>query len=239
MPPAARQARQSTRQSHRLAGRRQLRPALPEKAPFHIAERLDPGTPTTYTATVMFTDLRRFMRLAETFQRDPSGLLDILNAHLTCVVRAITICGGNVEKFMGDGVFATFGACGPQPDHSYRAMAAAIGLVGATEALNRRRAADWGFRLGVGVGIAVGPVVVGRVGSEQRWEVGVIGDAVNVAARLVRAAAAGEVLMTGEVYREVADKLQSELTSESAVKGRAGSLEIYRMALLGGRGALT
>jgi adenylate cyclase len=200
--------------------------------------RFEPKVPVTCTATVMFTDLRGFMRLAEKFEHDPSGLLNILNAHLSCVVRAITICGGFVEKFMGDGVFATFGAGRPQPDHAYRAMAAAIGLVGANEALNRRHAADWGFRLGVGVGIAAGAVVVGRVGSEHRSETGVIGDAVNVAARLVRAAAAGEVLMTGVVYRDVADKLQSELTSQSAVKGRSGSLEIYRMALLGGRGAL-
>jgi len=186
----------------------------------------------------MFTDLRGFMRLAERFQQNPTGLLDVLNAHLDYVVRAITICGGFVEKFMGDGVFATFGVDRAQPDHAYRAMAAAIGLVGANEALNRRRAAEWGFRLGVGVGIAVGPVVVGRVGSEHRWEIGVVGDAVNVAARLVREAAPGEVMMTGEVYRNVADKLQSELTSQCAVKGRSGTLEIYRMALLGGRGAL-
>jgi adenylate cyclase len=198
-----------------------------------------PMAPVVSHATAMFTDLRGFMQLAERFQHDPAGLLDVLNSHLTRVVRAITICGGVVEKFMGDGVFATFGARDDQPDRAYRAMAAAIGLVGANEALNRKCAADWGFRLGVGVGIGSGPVVVGRLGSPDRWEVGVLGDAVNVAARLVRLAGPGEVLMTGEVYREVKDKLQSELTSRSAVKGRSGSLEIYRMALLGGRGALS
>jgi adenylate cyclase len=189
-------------------------------------------------ATALFTDLRGFMQLAERFESDPAGLVGVLNAHLKRVIRAVTICGGVVEKFMGDGVFATFGVRGDQPDHTDRAMAAAIGLIGANEALNRKCASDWGFRLGVGVGIASGSVVVGHLGSDERWEVGVLGDAVNVAARLVSLAAAGEVLMTGEVYRAVAHMLQSELTSQSTVKGRTGRLEIYRMSLLGGRGAL-
>jgi adenylate cyclase len=118
-------------------------------------------------------------------------------------------------------------------------MAAAIGLVGANEALNRRLAGDWGFRLDVGVGIASGPVVIGAVGSVHRSELGVLGDAVNVAARLVMHAGAGEVLMTGTVFRAVAGMLQSELTTQSSVRGRSGSLEIYRMALLGGRAELT
>ena len=131
---------------------------------------------------------------------------------------------------------ATFGASGEQADHVDRAMAAAIGLVGANEALNRRCASDWGFRLEVGVGIASGPVVIGAVGSAERSELGVLGDAVNVAARLVTNAGPGEVLMTGTVYRAVATMLQSELTNQSAVRGRSGSLEIYRMALIGGRG---
>ena len=143
-----------------------------------------------------------------------------------------------VEKFVGDGVMATFGASGPQSDHVDRAMAAAIGLIGANEALNRRCAGDWGFRLDVGVGIASGPVVIGSVGSSDRSELGVLGDAVNVAARLVMHAGPGEVLMTGAVYDAVARMLQSELTSQSTVRGRSGRLEIYRMSLLGGRGEL-
>ena len=194
--------------------------------------------PVLCTASILFTDLRGFTRLTERFAHDPAGLLEVLNAHLKKVLRSIAICGGVVEKFVGDGVMATFGASGHQPDHVDRAMAAAIGLIGANEALNRRCAADWGFRLEVGVGIASGPVVVGAVGSADRSELGVLGDAVNVAARLVTQAGPGEVLMTGTVYRAMEDMLQSELTTQSAVRGRSGRLEIYRMSLLGGRGDL-
>jgi adenylate cyclase len=194
--------------------------------------------PVLCTASILFTDLRGFTRMTERFAHDPAGLLDVLNAHLKKVLRSISICGGVVEKFVGDGVMATFGGNGHQPDHVDRAMAAAIGLIGANEALNRRYAAEWGFRLEVGVGIASGPVVIGAVGSAERSELGVLGDAVNVAARLVTNAGPGEVLMTGTVYRAVATMLQSELTNQSAVRGRSGSLEIYRMALIGGRGEL-
>jgi adenylate cyclase len=196
-------------------------------------------TPVIWDATVLFTDLRGFTRLTERFAHDPKGLLDVLNAHLKRVIRSIAICGGVVEKFVGDGVMSTFGASSHQPDHVNRAMAAAIGIVGANEALNRRSAGDWGFRLDVGVGIASGPVVIGAVGSAARSELGVLGDAVNVAARLVMDAGPGEVMMTGTVYRAVAGMLQSELTTRSSVRGRSGSLEIYRMSMLGGRGELT
>jgi adenylate cyclase len=194
--------------------------------------------PVFGTASVLFTDIRGFTRLTERFAHDPAGLLEVLNAHLKRVLRSIAICGGVVEKFVGDGVMATFGASGHQADHVDRAMAAAIGLIGANEALNRRLAADWGFRLEVGVGIASGPVVIGAVGSGDRSELGILGDAVNVAARLVTHAGPGEVLMTGTVYRAVAGMLQSELTNQSAVRGRSGRLEIYRMSLLGGRSDL-
>jgi adenylate cyclase len=195
--------------------------------------------PVVWNATILFTDLRGFTGLTERFANDPAGLLSVLNAHLRRVLRSIAICGGVVEKFVGDGVMATFGADGEQSDHVDRAMAAAIGLVGANEALNRRHAGEWGFRLEVGVGIASGPVVIGAVGSADRSELGVLGDSVNVAARLVMHAGPGQVLMTGQVYRAVSAMLQSELTTQSAVRGRAGTLEIYRMSLLGGRGDLT
>jgi adenylate cyclase len=203
-----------------------------------LMARPDIPAPVVWDATILFTDLRGFTGLTERFADDPAGLLSVLNAHLKRVLRSIAICGGVVEKFVGDGVMATFGANGEQRDHVDRAMAAAIGLVGANEALNRRHAGEWGFRLEVGVGIASGPVVIGAVGSADRSELGVLGDSVNVAARLVMRAGPGQVLMTGQVYRAVSAMLQSELTSQSAVRGRAGSLEIYSMSLLGGRGDL-
>jgi class 3 adenylate cyclase len=198
----------------------------------------DVPMPVVWDATILFTDLRGFTRLTEHFAHDPAGLLDVLNAHLKRIIKSIGICGGVVEKFVGDGVMSTFGADGRQTDHMSRAMAAAIGIVGANEALNRRSAGEWGFRLDVGVGIASGPVVIGAVGSADRSELGVLGDAVNVAARLVMHAGAGEVLMTGAVFRAVSTMLQSELTTQSSVRGRAGTLEIYRMSLLGGRAEL-
>jgi len=195
--------------------------------------------PVVWTSSILFTDIRGFSRLTERFAHDPTGLLEILNAHLKRVLRSISICGGVVEKFVGDGVMATFGADDYLPDHVGRAMAAAIGLIGANEALNRRAAAEWGFRLEVGVGIASGPIVIGAVGSAERSELGVLGDSVNVAARLVSHAGPGEILMSGSAYHAVAAMLQSELTDQSAVRGRVGTLEIYRMSLLGGRGALS
>ena len=191
-----------------------------------------------WTASILFTDIRGFAP-HRAFPHDPTGLLEILNAHLKRVLRSISICGGMVEKFVGDGVMATFGADDYIPDHVQRAMAAAIGLIGANEALNRRAAPEWGFRLEVGVGIASGPIVIGAVGSAERSELGVLGDSVNVAARLVGHAGPGEILMSGSAYHAVAAMLQSELTDQSAVRGRVGTLEIYRMSLLGGRGALS
>lgn len=214
-----------------------LRQTYEDRGPSVLA-RPDVPTPVLWNASIMFTDLRGFTGLTERFVNDPAGLLSVLNAHLKCVLRSIAICGGVVEKFVGDGVMATFGASSQQSDHVDRAMAAAIGLVGANEALNRRCASDWGFRLEVGVGVASGAVVIGAVGSADRSELGVLGDAVNVAARLVTHAGPGEVLMTGTVYRAVSEMLQSELTNQSAVRGRSGRLEIYRMSLLGGRGDL-
>ncbi|HSP10099.1 MAG TPA: adenylate/guanylate cyclase domain-containing protein [Candidatus Dormibacteraeota bacterium] len=200
---------------------------------------LEVPSPVVWPASILFTDIRGFSRLTERFAHDPTGLLDILNAHLKRVLRSISICGGVVEKFVGDGVMATFGADDYTPDHVERATAAAIGLIGANEALNRRSAAEWGFRLEVGVGIATGPIVIGAVGSAERSELGVLGDSVNVAARLVTHAGPGEILMSGSAYRAVASMLKSDLTDRSAVRGRLGTLEIYRMSLLGGRGALS
>ena len=190
---------------------------------------------TVREATALFTDLRRFTHLAETFENDPAALLNVVNEHLAVAVRAVVRCDGVIEKFVGDGLLATFGARSDQPDHHERALAAAIGVVGANEALNRRRSGEWGFRLDVGVGAAAGRIVVGRIGSAQRAELGVLGDPVNVAARLVSQAKPGEVLLAGSVYENLAGTVRADLVGRSAVRGRDGELNVYRIAALDAR----
>jgi class 3 adenylate cyclase len=183
-------------------------------------------------ATVLFTDLRGFSALTESYAEDPATLLGIVNIHLSAVVRAILRCGAIVEKFVGDGVFATFGAHGDMPDHYERGLAAALAVVGANEAMNRRYADEWGFRLDVGVGVASGKVVTGLVGVGERAELAVLGDAVNIAARLVASARSGEILLAASTYQQVAGKIRGELLGMSPIRGRSGEVEIYRLVVI-------
>jgi adenylate cyclase len=144
-------------------------------------------------------------------------------------VRAVMRCGGTVEKFLGDGLFATFGAWTDTPDHAARALAAAIAVIGAQEALNRRRAEAWGFRLEVGVALCTGRVVVGTMGPPERCELGIIGDPVNVAARLAAVAHASEVLLSESAYQAVAGSVSADLLGNQPIRGREGQIELYRL----------
>jgi adenylate cyclase len=182
--------------------------------------------------TALFTDLRHFTRLMEGFADDPATVLRVVNEHLEVAVGAVTRCGGVIEKFVGDGLLATFGARMHQPDHRERAVAAALGVLGANEALNRRRSSGWGFRLEVGAGLASGPVVLGVLGPRERAELGVLGDPINVAARLVARAHPGEVLMAGSVYHGLAGTVRADLLGRRAVRGRRGKIDLYRVAVV-------
>jgi len=201
-----------------------------------VPARLDPEAPSVGDAlvrdcTALFTDLRHFTRLMEGFADDPVPVMRVVNEHLAVAVGAVTRCGGVVEKFVGDGLLATFGARTDQPDHRERAVAAALGVIGANEALNRRRSADWGFRLECGAGVASGRIVLGMLGPPERAELGVLGDAVNVASRLVARARPGEVLLAGSVYRGLTGSVRADLLGRMAVRGRHGKIDLYRVSI--------
>ncbi len=201
-----------------------------------VPARLDPEAPAIEDAlvrdcTALFTDLRHFTRLMEGFADDPVRVMRVVNEHLAVAVGAVTRCGGVVEKFVGDGLLATFGARTDQPDHRERAVAAALGVIGANEALNRRRSKDWGFRLECGAGLASGRIVLGMLGPPERAELGVLGDAVNVASRLVGRARPGEVLLAGSVYRGLTGSVRADLLGPMAVRGRHGKIDLYRVTL--------
>ena len=132
--------------------------------------------------TILFADVRGFTRLSSTI--GPDELVAQLNEYFESMVAAIDAQAGTVDKFMGDGIMAFFGAPGVQPDHARRACAAARDMHERLVHVNAVRMLRGLEPLDVGIGIATGEVVVGNVGSSRRLEYTAIGDAVNLASRL-------------------------------------------------------
>jgi adenylate cyclase len=132
--------------------------------------------------TVMFCDLHGFTTLSETME--PLALQALLNDVLTRLSHVIRAHQGTIDKYMGDCVMAFWGAPVPMPDHARRAVDAALAMIDAMRQLNDERLARGEPPVAVGIGINTGVVSVGNMGSDLRRAYTVVGDAVNLAARL-------------------------------------------------------
>ena len=132
--------------------------------------------------TIMFCDVHGFTRLSE--RMPPLAVQALLNQMLSRFTDVIRAHGGTIDKYVGDCVMAFWGAPVPMPDHARRAVDAALGIAASLQELNRERAARHEPPLAVGIGLATGVVSVGNMGSDVRRAYTVIGDAVNLAARL-------------------------------------------------------
>ncbi len=132
--------------------------------------------------SVLFADIRGFSTLSE--RRSPGELLDLLNRYLTRMSAAIEAEGGVVDKFIGDAIMALFGAPLTQGDDAARAIRAALGMGRELDRLNRELAAQGLPEIAAGIGINTGLVVAGNMGSARRLNYTVIGDGVNLAARI-------------------------------------------------------
>lgn len=134
-------------------------------------------------ASVLFADIRGFTSLTE--QMEPAALIALLNRYFQAVSTVIIEHGGLVNKMGGDSLLAVFGTpLNPADDHPQQAVRAAQGLLMAMEAFNQGQVRKGEPTLRIGVGVATGPVLAGNVGSLERLEYTVIGDAVNLASRL-------------------------------------------------------
>jgi adenylate cyclase len=132
--------------------------------------------------TVMFSDIRGFTSLSEAL--GPRETVSLLNDYFTEMVDAIFKNGGILDKYMGDGIMALFGAPFAGQNDADNALAAADEMMGRLAELNARRIATGQTKLDIGIGFSTGPTVVGNIGSVRRMEYTVIGDTVNLASRL-------------------------------------------------------
>jgi adenylate cyclase len=180
-------------------------------------------------ATMLFSDIRGFSTIAE---RLPAReVASILARHLSAMAEIVQLHGGMVDKFAGDGVMAVFGAPDPMPDHPERAIRCALGMQDRQRALNDELQGEELPPLGMGIGLSTGVVIAGTVGGGGRLEYTVVGDAVNLAARLQEEAAPGEVLATAATAR-VAGEFPVEQLGPRQVKGRTEPVETYRIMQL-------
>lgn len=180
--------------------------------------------------TILFADLRGFTTLSE--RLTPPELLALLNRHLDRMSGAIEAHGGVIDKFIGDAVMALFGAPVAQGDAAARALAASRAMESALAALNTELAAEGRPPLAIGVGINTARVVAGNIGSNRRLNYSVIGDGVNVAARLqalTRVADYRANIILSAATRAAADHAAADARplGTVTVKGRSEPVEIF------------
>lgn len=176
---------------------------------------------------VLFSDVRGFTRLAEGMQ--PEEVAKLLSDYFTEMVEVVFEHGGTLDKFVGDAIMALWGAPQAQDDAPDRAVRAALAMQRALAHLNARWKQAGRPELGVGIGINYGEVFVGNIGSHRRLEYTVLGDVVNVAARLCAEAGAGEILIGNGVRTASNGGWDSEALDPMEIRGRGEKMEVFRV----------
>jgi adenylate cyclase len=180
---------------------------------------------------VLFADIRGFTALAE--RRSPEEIIRLLRAFHGRMAEAVFAHGGTLDKFIGDGLMATFGTPAPGPSDATDALACARAMLRDLDGWNAERRVRGEAPIGVGIGLHHGPAVLGDIGGAERFEFAVVGDTVNVASRLER--------LTRELDCRlvVGDALVRQLRAEGAAPDLAAGLVHLEPRALRGRGGRT
>ena len=176
---------------------------------------------------ILFSDIRGFTSLSE--RMSPDRIARLLTGYFTEMVEIVFEHGGTLDKFIGDALMALWGAPLAREDDADRAMRAALAMQRRLEQLNREAAGQGRPALEIGIGIDMGEVFAGNIGSERRLEYTVIGDAVNTAARLCAEASPGEVLISEGLYRALTIPPPVDVLASLQLKGKTQPVPVYRV----------
>ncbi|WP_270170165.1 CHASE2 domain-containing protein [Paenibacillus sp. SYP-B4298] len=176
--------------------------------------------------SVIFVDIRGFTPMSERLQ--PEEVIQVLNEYLDICTKAVFHWQGTLDKFIGDGVMAFFGAPLQLDNHPELAVRAALEMKRQSDILEQKCIEQFGIGVKFGVGINCGPAVVGNIGSEMlRLDYTAIGDTVNLAARLESNAKPGQILISEELHRRTGHLFVTEDMGEIKVKGKEKPVRVF------------
>lgn len=193
----------------------------------HVDLPADPAHGVERELAVLFADLRDFTRFAE--RRLPYDVVFLLNAYFGAMGGAIDRAGGHVDKFIGDGVMALFGIDRPPEEAARQALEGARGMALALDHLNRDLAPELRESFSIGIGVHLGPVILGEIGHRNARSLTAVGDSVNVASRLEQLTKEHgvQLVVSASVAERAGCDLRGVPAIEIAVRGRSRPLQVY------------
>jgi len=177
--------------------------------------------------TVMSIDIRNFSGLAD--RLSPEDVVGFLNAYFGEIIEIVFTHRGTLDKFLGDGVMAVFGAPLPDPDHAWNALQAGLDALQRVNEIAVEFEKEHALPLRIGVGLHSGEAIVGNIGSEQRMEYTAIGQTVNLAFRMESQCKVFGVplIMSSSVYHAVKDRIPSKSLGDGIVNGKP--MEVFTL----------
>ncbi|HEX5885461.1 MAG TPA: adenylate/guanylate cyclase domain-containing protein [Pyrinomonadaceae bacterium] len=179
------------------------------------------------TITILFADIRGFTRISE--HAPPEKIVSLLNRYFSAMTDIIFAHGGTLDKYLGDGLMALFGAPTATPDDASNALNAAVAMQRRLLGINRELR-DEGFpEIGVGMGLHTGEVIVGYIGSDRRSEYTAIGDTVNTSSRLESNALGGEILISDATAKAAHSRYKLKPRQAIMVKNRQQPVNLWEV----------